>query len=118
MRPEDEERLRHMLDAAEQATSFAVGRTRADLDKDRQLNWALVKAVEIIGEAAFQMSDESRAEVSQIPWRAVIAMRHRLVHMYEDINLNVLWKTVQEDLPPLIAQLRRILETPPGSQAP
>lgn len=60
MRPEDEIRLRHMLDAAKEALGFSDGRTRDDLDMDRMLTLALVKEIEIIGEAAFQMAEESR----------------------------------------------------------
>lgn len=111
MRPDDKIRLRHMLDAAREAASFAAGRTRAGLDRDRQLAMALVKEIEIIGEAANQIGASTRAEIPSIPWRAVINMRHRLVHIYYDINLNVLWKTIEEDLPPLIAALEKVVST-------
>ena len=109
MRPEDEERLRHMLDAAKEAMSFVEGRTRADLDRDRLLELGLVKEIEIIGEAAVSVTEAARALLPQIPWLDIIGMRHRLVHAYFDINLNVLWRTVQEDLPPLVAALEDIL---------
>lgn len=105
MRADDRIRLRHMLDAAREACRFIQGRSRDDLDHDLQLVWALVKAVEIIGEAAYRMASDSRAEVADIPWEDIIGMRHRLVHAYFDINLDILWKTFQEDLPPLIAAL-------------
>ena len=68
MRPEDEIRLRHILDAAREARGFVSGRSREDLNQDLQLEWALVKAVEIIGEAAYQMDAVSRAEVPDMPW--------------------------------------------------
>lgn len=106
MRPEDEIRLRHMLDAAKEALGFSDGRTRDDLDMDRMLTLALVKEIEIIGEAAFQMAEESRSEAAGIRWPAIINMRHRLVHEYQDIDLSVLWKTLTEDLPPLIEALK------------
>lgn len=105
MRPEDAVRLRHMLDAAVQARAFVRNRSRRDLDDDRQLAWALVKAIEIIEEAAYQTSDAARAEIPEIPWADIVGMRHRLVHAYFDINLDILWKTIQEDVPPLIAAL-------------
>lgn len=105
MRPDDSIRLRHMLDAARSAQEFVRGRSREDLDRDLQLVWALVKAVEIIGEAASQMEAASRAEVHGLPWEDIIGMRHRLVHAYFDIDLDVLWRTVQEDIPMLIAAL-------------
>ena len=66
--------------------------------------------IEIIGEAAGQVSTEGRSEVPDLPWRAITAMRHRLVHAYYDINLDVVWSTVQDDLPPLAATLRQVLE--------
>ncbi len=107
MRKGDAFRLRHMLDAACEAVSFARGRRRADLDQDRMLVLALVKDIEIIGEAACQVSPATRGQLPHIPWEDIIGMRHRLVHGYFDINLNVLWKTIEEDLPPLIALLER-----------
>lgn len=94
-----------MMDAARAACNFVHGRQRSDLDHDLQLVWALVKAIEIIGEAAYQMEPASRDEVPDIPWDDIIGMRHRMVHAYFDINLDILWKTVQEDLPTLIAAL-------------
>ena len=111
MRPEDEERLRHMLDAAKEAISFVEGHTRDDLDKNRQLTLALVKEIEIIGEAAINVTEAIQETFPQIPWSEIIGMRHHLVHAYFDINLTVLWKALQEDLPPLIASLNKILNT-------
>ncbi len=110
MRADDAVRLRHMLDAARAALEFVRHRSRADLDHDLQLVWALVKAIEIIGEAAYQLSPETRAEVSGPPWEKIIGMRHRLVHAYFDINLDILWKTVHEGLPPLVRTLAMAVE--------
>ena len=109
MRNDDAIRLRHMLDAGTEALGFTSGRRREDLDHDRQLEWALVKAIEIIGEAAGQVSEETRAKLPRIPWRNIVGMRNRLVHAYFDINLDVLWKTVMEGLPPIVAELKRAL---------
>lgn len=105
MHKDDAVRLRHMLDAAREAMSFVRGRTRADLDTDRQLVLSLVKEVEIIGEAAYQLSVETRASIPDMPWEDIIGMRHRLVHAYFDINLDILWRTVQADLPALVSIL-------------
>lgn len=107
MRPDDLIRLRHILDAAREAIGFVRHRHREDLDRDRQLAWALVKAIEIIGEAASQLNEDTRAKVADIPWDKIIGMRHRLVHAYFDINLDILWKTVREGLPPLITKLEQ-----------
>jgi len=108
MREDDAVRLWHMLDAAHEAVTFAQGQTRADLESDRMLVLALVKAVEIIGEAAYQVSQATREQLPEIPWEDIIGMRHRLVHAYFDINLDILWRTVQDDLPPLLEKLREI----------
>ena len=110
MRKSDVVRLRHMLDAAREAMRFTRGKQREDLNTDRLLVFGLVKAMEIIGEAAWQISDETRAQLPQIPWTDIIGMRHRLVHAYFDINLDILGRTLQEDLPPLIAALEKALE--------
>lgn len=109
MRAEDRVRLHHMLDAACDAAAFVRSRCRDDLDGDRQLVLALVKSVEIIGEAAAQISPDTQAEVSGLPWRDIVGMRHRLVHAYYDINLEILWRTATVDLPPLMRTLRAAL---------
>ncbi len=109
MRKDDVIRLRHMLDAAREALSFARGKTRSDLDRDRMLVLSLVKDIEIIGEAAYQISPSSREQLPTLPWEDIIGMRHRLVHAYFDINLDILWKTVQEDLSPFIKILEQAL---------
>lgn len=97
MRKHDEVRLRHMIEAACEAVSFAHGRARGDLDSDRQLLLSLVKDIEIVGEAAAQISESTRSELASIPWPRIVAMRNRLVHAYFSINLDIVWKTVQEN---------------------
>ena len=77
-------------------------------------NWCLLlsnplKLIEIIGEAAGNVTDECREHMPQISWPNIIGMRNRLVHAYFDINLDILWKTVIEDIPPLIAELEKIV---------
>lgn len=108
MRMDDGIRMRHMLDAAREAIAFARGRTRMDLDVDRMLVLSLVKAIEIVGEAAFRISPVTRDDFPEIPWDVIVGMRHRLVHGYFDINLDILWKTVQEDMPMLAESLGKV----------
>ncbi len=108
MRKDDLIRLRHMLDAAREAALFARGKTRSSLETNRMLILSIVKDLEIIGEAASKMTNETREEFPQIPWMNIISMRNRLIHAYFDINLDIVWKTVVEDLPPLIAELEKI----------
>lgn len=107
MLPDDVIRIRHLLDAAETAAGFVDGRTRTDLDVDQMLTLALVKLVEIIGEAAKQISPATRDQHPTVPWSAAARMRDRLVHHYFDIDLDVLWATVRDDLPALTTALPR-----------
>ena len=112
MQWEDEIRLRHMLDAAKEAVEFSDGRTREELDHDRMLVLALVKSIEIVGEAATKISPETRSLLPSVPWPAVVTMRHRLIHAYYDMDLDRVWDTVTEDLPPLIMALEKALPQP------
>ena len=110
MKEADIIRLRHMLDAAREALSFAAGRKREELDHDRGLMLILVREIEVIGEAASRVSKETREQLTRIPWRAIIGMRNRLIHRYNDINLDVLWYSVQNSIPELIEELETIPE--------
>lgn len=82
MHKSDRLRLRHMLDAAQEATMFAQEASRDALEHDRKLTLALVKDIEIIGEAAYQVSEDTRQQLPEIPWADIIGMRHRLVHAF------------------------------------
>jgi uncharacterized protein with HEPN domain len=105
MSPDDRWRVLHMIEAAEQALAFVAGRERAALDSDAMLRLAL-RAVEIVGEAASQVSGEVRSELADVPWAQIVGMRNRLVHAYFDVNRNILWDTVQLALPPLVGRLK------------
>ncbi len=115
MRPDDLIRVRHMLDAVREASSFARGRSRADLDHDRMLTLSLVKCIEIIGEAASEVTDETRRLHPAIPWAEIVGMRHRLIHAYFDIDLDRVWDTIAADLPPVAANLERIVAAEPDT---
>jgi len=75
-----------MRDAALEALAFTNAKTREDLDRDRKLVLALVKEMEIIGEAAFKISKETREQLPGVPWNDIVGMRHRLIHAYFEIN--------------------------------
>ena len=105
-------RLRHMLDNAREAVDMARGRSRADLDVDRQLNLSLVRLLEIVGEAAARVPPEDRDMYPSIPWRDVVDLRNRLIHGYDTVNFDILWTIVHDDLPPLIAALENIIRQP------
>lgn len=108
MRVEDGVRLCHMIEAAESAVQFIAGRQRMDLDADLMLLFALVRAIEILGEAASRISAETRGAHTGIPWQAIIGMRNRLIHAYFDINTEIVWQTVTQEIPVLLPQLRAL----------
>ena len=102
---EDSIRVRH------KAVEFTRHRSRGDLDNDEQLTFSLTHLLEIIGEAAGKVSVETQKSTPQVPWPKIIGMRNRLIHAYFDVDLDEIWRTVQEDLPPLIAQLEKLVST-------
>jgi uncharacterized protein with HEPN domain len=106
---DDEIRLKHILDAAREAVSFTENRSREDLDSDRKLNLSLVRLLEIIGEAARGITEEFRQDHSELPWKSMAGMRDRLIHGYFDVNFDVVWETVTNDLPALIDKLEKIV---------
>ena len=112
---EDRVRLQHMLDAARSAVGFTRGRGRQDLSGDEMLTFALVRALEIIGEAASQVSESAREAVPGIPWQQIVGMRHRLIHAYFEVDLDRVWDTATEYVPELIHELESILapDAPP-----
>jgi uncharacterized protein with HEPN domain len=106
----DDIRVRHLIEAARKAIEFCRGRSREDLETDELLQLALAKLLEIVGEAAKQVGEVGRKRYPKVPWAEAARMRDRLVHHYFDINLDVLWSTVRQDLPALL----EALEEPEG----
>ncbi|MHB8845554.1 MAG: HepT-like ribonuclease domain-containing protein [Nitrospirota bacterium] len=100
-------RLRHMLDHAREAVAMVRGRSRADIDADRQLNLALVRLIEIVGEAAARTTERERGLYPDIPWLEIIGLRNRLIHGYDSVDFDILWNVITRDLPPLIEKLER-----------
>ncbi len=98
-----------MLDHAREARSLLEGKTWEDLSNDRTFQLALMHLVEIIGEAASRVTKETRRQSPGIPWPDIIGMRNKIIHGYDVVDLKILWKTAQEDLPILIAELEKIL---------
>ena len=100
-----------MLDHAREAVALVQGRTRADLDSDRLLNLALVRLLEIIGEAANRIPEEEQARHTEIPWPQIVSLRNRLIHGYDSVDFDILWQIVTEDLPPLVISLETIVSS-------
>ena len=106
----DPTRLRHMLDWAQISLRIAAHKSRSSLDEDEVLRSALTRTLQVIGEAANNVTAESRRVYPTIPWADIIGMRHKLVHVYYAVDLNIVWSTVSEFTPPLVAELQRIIE--------
>lgn len=106
---DDAVRLQHILDAMRSAAKFVENRTQDDLDDDEQLQFALARAIEIVGEAASKLSQDFRDSHPEIPWPLIIGMRNRLVHAYFDIDTEILWITATVSLPELAGKLRPLL---------
>jgi len=107
---EDIVRLRHMFDAARKAVLLTKNIFRNDLDKDEKLALALVRLLEIIGEAAKNISGDFQQNHLDIPWREIAGTRNHLIHGYFDIDLDIIWKIISDDLPLLVSQLETILQ--------
>jgi len=110
MLPEDRVRILHMLEAADAVAAFIIGRDRAALDTDQMLPFALMRAIEIIGEAASRVSIEARSVLPTVPCSKITGMRNRLVHAYFDIDRDILWKTAVDEIPALCPLLKEIIE--------
>ena len=104
----DEDRIRHMLEAAEKAVEFSRGHSRSDLDEDEKLALSLVHLLEILGEAAGKVSQDFRKRHPEIPWDRASGIRNRLIHGYFDMDMDIVWQTVTARLPELIAQLKKL----------
>jgi uncharacterized protein with HEPN domain len=98
-----------MLDHALEAVAMVEGKTRGNLDKDRKLNLALVRLLEIIGEAATRIPKEDQTHYSDIPWSEIVSLRNRLIHGYDTVDFDILWQIMNHDLPELIKALKKAL---------
>jgi uncharacterized protein with HEPN domain len=99
-------RLQHMLDASREAAALVAGRSRAEYDGDRTLRLALIRLLEVIGEAASRIPMEFRDEHPEIPWFGVVGLRNRLIHGYDDVDYDIVWQILADDIPSLIAALQ------------
>ncbi|MCW6038674.1 DUF86 domain-containing protein [Spirulina subsalsa FACHB-351] len=97
-----------MLNHAQEAITIMQSKTRQDLDSDRLLNLAIVRLLEIIGEAASQIPKEDCRQYPTIPWHAIVSMRNRLIHNYGNVDLDIVWQVVTQDLPTLTKNLIEI----------
>lgn len=115
-RHDDAVSLCQMLDHIEESIALVEGRTRADVESDRVLFLALLKLVEIVGEAATRISDPMQAAHPEIPWREMIGTRNRLIHGYDAVDCDILWEIVSTDFLPLVEQIKALLSNSDGAR--
>lgn len=110
MKNDDLTRLKHIRDAARQALEFVSNSEREDLNNNKMLSLALVRLIEIMGEAARHISESCQNKYPQIPWRQITGMRNRLIHAYFDVDLDIIWQVVTQDLDSLVLEVERAIE--------
>ncbi len=109
MKYNDKMRLQHMLDAAQEAVSFLDTLKNETLEHNRLVSQAIVRSIEIVGEAASQLSKGYKENNPHLPWAQIIGMRNRIIHAYFDIDYALVESTVKHDLPVLVGQLKKLL---------
>jgi len=101
--------LLDILESARAAVLYMRGKGRNDFSKDHLLQDAVVRRLEIIGEASGRVSEETQMKYEHLPWQAMKGTRNTIIHEYDSIELDIIWKIVEEDLPSLIEELEKII---------
>ena len=101
--------IQHMIDNSNKAINFIKDINRKDFDNDEKLRLALTHLLQIIGEAARRISPEFRSNHPQIPWKEIVGMRSKVVHDYLNVDEDIVWQTIKNDLPPLVLELEKML---------
>ena len=100
----------HMLDMADGIVKRVKNINRSDFDSSEDLRFALTHMLQIIGEAARNISSETRTKYRSIPWEEIIGMRHRIVHDYINVKYEIVWQVAVRDIPLLIGELEKIVK--------
>ena len=107
--PHSRSAVTDMVNAAELALSYVEGIEEAAFLGDQEKQDAVVRRLEILGEAAGRVEESIQERFGDIPWREAIGIRNRVIHGYESVDAKIVWDTIQNDLPPLIGQLKVML---------
>ena len=101
--------LNDILEKIEDIGAFIEGMGYEDLETDKKTQYAVIRCLEVIGEAAKKIPNKSREKHSGIPWQEISGMRDKLIHEYFGVDLNTVWDTIQEDLQPLKEAVENLL---------
>jgi uncharacterized protein with HEPN domain len=113
MSPDDDRLfLGHMLDTARRVQTRLAGVTKEDFDRNDDLQLAITRLLQIIGEAAWRVSDATQSSIPALPWKRMAGLRHRLVHDYFDVDLEIVWKTASGRMTEVIEALEPLLKDP------
>lgn len=111
---DDDAYLLDMLVAARKAAAFATELTYQRFARSELHQNAILKVLEVVGEAASRVSNDFKTAHPEIPWRQIVGFRNRIVHVYFEVDLGVVWRVVKDDLPLLISRLEILV--PPGTE--
>lgn len=109
--PRDESLLLDMLIACQKIGRFTQMLSKNDFNESELVQSAVLREIQVIGEAARLVTDETKSKQSQIPWRIIAGMRNRIIHEYFNIDLDVVWETIQTSIPQLESELGKIISS-------
>ena len=110
MKKDDSVYLRHIMDALLQIERYTDGVTYEEFFSNSLLQDGVIRQLEVMGEAARNLSEDLRNEYPKIPWRQMISLRNRMIHAYFNVNLQIIWEIIQGDIPNLLQETKRVLE--------
>ena len=102
--------IEDILDAMEKADTLLEGVDYEQFESDFRINYAVVRALEIVGEATKRLPDDLRQKYSEIPWKGMAGMRDRIIHAYDTVDMQIVWEVVKKDIPLIKPQIQQILE--------
>jgi uncharacterized protein with HEPN domain len=110
-KPKDRERLLHIIEAIDNIAEFVEGKSFDEYRKDKMLRFAVIKNLEIIGEATYLLTKDFKNKHNSVEWNDIIGMRHILVHGYYQIKDEIVWATIETELMPLKTEITNFLQS-------
>jgi uncharacterized protein with HEPN domain len=110
MKKDDSVYLHHIIDALLQIERYTDGVTYEEFLSNSLLQDGVIRQLEVMGEAARNLSEDLRNEYPKIPWRQMISLRNRMIHAYFNVNLQIIWEIIQGDIPNLKQETKHVLE--------